>query len=120
MKAGAAAADCRNDGPGWLREPRRPSPGRLLDDAFQGVATGHGRFKSGLIGLDRGFTVTTRGRRSGDIFVLVQQFRFDDGETDRRVWRFRRTGPNNYAGTRQDVIGEAKVRVDDRPDHHGL
>lgn len=82
-----------------------------LDEAFRGIALGHGRFKSGLIGLDRGFTVTTRGHQNGDFFVLDQQFRFDNGETDRRVWRFRRTGPNAWVGTRKDVIGEAKVQV---------
>ena len=81
-------------------------------DAFAGMATGHGRFRSALIGLDRGFTITTRGRQAGGYFVLDQQFRFDDGETDRRVWRFRRVGPGRYAGTRKDVIGEAVVRVE--------
>ena len=84
-----------------------------LDEAFRGTALGHGRFKSSLIGLDRGFTITTRGRQSGGVLILDQQFRFDDGETDRRIWRFRRVGPNAWAGTRKDVIGEAKVSVDE-------
>ncbi|MCX5513653.1 DUF3833 domain-containing protein [Kaistia algarum] len=81
-------------------------------DAFRGVASGEGRFKSALIGLDRGFTVTTIGRQSGAVFVLDQQFRFDNGEIDRRVWRFRRIAPGRYAGTRKDVVGEAVVKVD--------
>lgn len=82
-----------------------------LDEAFRGEALGRGRFKSGLIGLDRGFHITTRGRKSGKDFVLDQFFRFDDGETDRRTWRFRRVGPNRYVGTRKDVVGEAIVKV---------
>ncbi len=83
-----------------------------LEEAFHGQALGRGRFRSALIGLNRGFIVMTTGRQVGGLFVLDQIFRFDDGKTDRRTWRFRKTGPKTYAGTRQDVIGEAKVTVD--------
>lgn len=86
--------------------------GQTLEDAFRGHAVGVGRFKSRLAGVDRGFVVTTSGRRSGAHFILDQHFRFDNGSRDRRTWRFRRTGPNTYVGTRQDVVGEAQVRVE--------
>lgn len=84
-----------------------------LEEAFRGQAVGVGRFKSLLAGVDRGFVVTTSGRRSGAHFILDQHFRFDNGSLDRRTWRFRQTGPNSYVGTRQDVVGEAQVRVED-------
>ncbi|MCX5567759.1 DUF3833 family protein [Kaistia nematophila] len=87
--------------------------GQTLEDAFRGQATGVGRFKSRLAGVDRGFVVTTSGRGSGGHFVLDQAFRFDNGALDRRTWRFKKTGPNTYIGTREDVVGTAKVRVDD-------
>ncbi|BCP55949.1 hypothetical protein K32_45660 [Kaistia sp. 32K] len=87
--------------------------GQTLEEAFRGQATGVGRFKSRLAGVDRGFVVTTNGRRSGEDFILDQVFRFDNGSLDRRTWRFRRTGPDTYVGTRQDVVGEAAVRVED-------
>lgn len=83
-----------------------------LDDAFRGEAIGRGRFRSSLIGLDRGFIVRTLGRKSGDVFVLDQLFRFDDGSMDRRTWNFRKVGPKSYVGTRRDVVGLAKVNVD--------
>jgi hypothetical protein len=86
---------------------------QTLEEAFRGQAIGVGRFKSRLAGVDRGFVVTTSGRRSGGHFILDQHFRFDNGSLDRRTWRFRRTGPNTYVGTRQDVVGEALVRVED-------
>jgi hypothetical protein len=92
-------------------EPK--AAGQTLEEAFRGRATGVGRFKSRLAGVDRGFVVTTHGRRSGGDFILDQNFRFDNGSLDRRTWRFRRTGPNTYVGTRQDVVGEARVRVED-------
>lgn len=87
--------------------------GQTLEEAFRGQATGVGRFKSTLAGVDRGFVVTTRGRGTGGQFVLDQVFRFDNGALDRRTWRFRKTGPKTYVGTREDVVGTAKVRVDD-------
>ncbi|WP_156830842.1 DUF3833 family protein [Kaistia granuli] len=87
--------------------------GQTLEEAFRGQATGVGRFKSRIAGVDRGFVVTTKGRRSGEHFILDQVFRFDNGAIDRRTWRFRRTGPDTYVGTRQDVVGEAAVRVED-------
>ncbi|MCX5494990.1 DUF3833 family protein [Kaistia dalseonensis] len=83
-----------------------------LEQAFFGRAVGRGRFQSAIIGLDRRFLVTTSGHQSGDQFVLDQIFRFDDGHMDRRTWRFRKIGPGRYAGTRQDVVGEADVRVE--------
>ncbi|MCX5580820.1 DUF3833 family protein [Kaistia terrae] len=87
--------------------------GQTLEEAFRGQATGVGRFKSTLAGVDRGFVVTTKGRGTGGQFVLEQVFRFDNGALDRRTWRFRKTGPKTYVGTREDVVGLAKVRVDD-------
>jgi hypothetical protein len=72
---------------------------------------GRGRFKSVLIGLNRGFVIRTVGQMVGDLFVLDQLFRFDDGMTDRRTWWFKRTGPRSYIGVRRDVIGFAKVEV---------
>ena len=43
--------------------------------------------------------------------MLDQVFRFDNGALDRRTWHFRKTGPNTYVGTRDDVVGTAKVVV---------
>jgi len=85
--------------------------GPTLEEAFRGEATGIGRFKSQLAGVYRGFVVTTKGRRSGGKFVLDQVFRFDNGALDRRTWHFRKTGPNTYVGTRDDVVGTARVVV---------
>lgn len=87
--------------------------GQTLEQAFRGEAVGVGRFKSKIAGVDRGFVVTTKGRGTGGQFVLDQNFRFDNGALDRRTWRFQKTGPNTYVGTREDVVGTAKVRVED-------
>ncbi|WP_051231917.1 DUF3833 family protein [Kaistia adipata] len=108
-----AKAEAAKALPTKAQPTKTPATRQTLEEAFRGRATGVGRFKSRLAGVDRGFVVTTNGRRSGDHFVLDQHFRFDNGSLDRRTWRFRRTGPNTYVGTRQDVVGEAQVRVED-------
>ena len=100
-------------GPAGLGSASATEAGQTLEEAFRGQATGVGRFKSTLAGVDRGFVVTTKGRGTGGQFVLDQVFRFDNGALDRRTWRFRKTGPKTYVGTREDVVGTAKVRVDD-------
>ncbi len=109
----AAPAAMAEPKPAKLPATKSQAAPQTLEDAFRGRATGVGRFKSRLAGVDRGFVVTTNGRRSGEHFILDQHFRFDNGSLDRRTWRFRRTGPNTYVGTRQDVVGEALVRVED-------
>ena len=100
-------------GPAGLGSASATEAGQTLEEAFRGQATGVGSFKSTLAGVDRGFVVTTKGRGTGGQFVLDQVFRFDNGALDRRTWRFRKTGPKTYVGTREDVVGTAKVRVDD-------
>lgn len=92
--------------------PAAPPPAAGIEAAFEGLAIGRGRLKSRVIGLDRGFLVWTTGYRSGDVFVLDQLFRFDDGSTDRRTWRFRRTGPGLYVGARQDLAAPARLRIE--------
>lgn len=40
--------------------------------------------------------------------TLEEDFVFNDGEQSRRVWVIRKTGPDEYRGKANDVIGEAK------------
>ncbi len=89
-----------------------PAPPVSFEATFHGMGIGRGRLVSRAIGLDRGFLVWTKGRESGGVFVLEQFFRFDDGETDRRTWRFRRTAPGVYVGERQDLAAPAKLWIE--------
>lgn len=90
MAAPAAAADLR------------------LEDFFKGHTSAKGSFGS-ITGYSRKFDVDLHGRGDGRTLVLREDFRYDDGEKDTKTWRFRKTGWNTYIGTREDVVGEAKV-----------
>jgi hypothetical protein len=81
-----------------------------LESYFAGhtVATGH---FGAINGVSRDFKVDLYGHTSGKQFSLREDFRYADGETDRKTWRFTRTGPKTYRGTREDVVGDTDVTV---------
>lgn len=81
-----------------------------LEDFFRGRTTAEGSFRA-INGLERKFDVDLHGRWDGRTLVLREDFRFDDGETDTKTWRFRKTGWNTYVGTRGDVVGDAQVTL---------
>lgn len=55
----------------------------------------------------RRFTTEAVGRREGAVLILTQDLNFEDGETQRRVWRLRRTDEHNYEATANVVVGVA-------------
>jgi hypothetical protein len=42
-----------------------------------------------------------------DVVVVTQDFTFESGRTDQRVWRIERTGPHRIEATAADVVGVA-------------
>jgi hypothetical protein len=80
-----------------------------VEQALLGKLIGRGRFTAPLGGVDRSFTVTLNGRKEGETLVIPELIRFDDGEVKRFTWRIRPTGPGRWAGTREDVVGEARI-----------
>lgn len=82
----------------------------VFEEYFAGRTYAYGTFKA-INGVQRSFKVTLTGRQRGAVFALREDFVYDDGERDTKTWRFRRTGPNTYRGTREDVIGETIVRL---------
>lgn len=83
----------------------------LLEEFFLGKTSGRGYFKSWVAGVHRPFSVKTRGTMRGDTLTLVEDFVYDDGERDRKTWKFTRTGYNTFEGTREDVVGKAKIKI---------
>ena len=82
----------------------------VLEEFFRGKTVGRGGFVSAIAGVDRKLTVKTAGRYDGKTLTLVEDFFYDDGERDRKTWRFTRLSPGRYSGTREDVIGTADIR----------
>ncbi|MBP2856253.1 DUF3833 domain-containing protein [Dickeya oryzae] len=55
----------------------------------------------------RRFHVAIRGDVAGDTLTLNEQFIYDDGERQQRVWHIRRVGDDRYEGTAGDIEGAA-------------
>jgi hypothetical protein len=83
----------------------------VLEDYFVGKTVAEGHFGA-INGVSRNFTVDLTGKWDGRTLTLREDFRFDDGTKDRKTWHFVKTGPKTYLGTREDVLGETKVRMD--------
>jgi len=84
-------------------------PAFVLEEYFQGRTVAYGVFDGRRGHLKRKFKVDILGTWDGETLTLEEDFVYDDGETDRRVWTFTKTGPNSYVGRAGDVIGEARI-----------
>lgn len=82
-----------------------------LERYFAGKTTATGEFRA-INGVKRDFKVDLTGRWNGETLVLREDFVFSDGEKDTKTWRFTKTGPGRYTGTREDVVGTTNVVID--------
>lgn len=79
-----------------------------LKTYFNGPMTAHGLFTDRAGKVKRRFVVQLVGRWQGDVGTLEEDFRYSDGQTERRVWTITALGGGRYKGTAADVVGEAK------------
>ena len=84
------------------------TPRLVIEDYFLGRTKAWGIFQDRFGTLRRQFEVTIEGSLEDDTLVLVEDFLYDDGEEERRIWRIRRTGPHTYEGQAGGVVGVAK------------
>ena len=86
-------------------------PQLQIEDYFQGNTKAWGLFEDRFGAVRRQFTVDINGTWDGSELVLDEKFIFNDGETDRRVWRIKKKGVNQYVGRADDVVGSAEGKA---------
>lgn len=86
-------------------------PELILEDYFDGRSKAWGMFHDRFGRLRRQFEVDIDGRWDGETLTLVEDFLYDDGEREQRIWHIRKTGPHDYEGRAADVIGVAKGKA---------
>ncbi|MGF1464312.1 MAG: DUF3833 family protein [Maricaulaceae bacterium] len=93
--------------------PRNPAPqgGFVVERDLAGKRTGRGEF-SAINGVKRGFSVALNGIWDGQTLTLVEDYAYDDGETDTKTWTLTRIADGEWRGTREDVVGEARGFLD--------
>ena len=92
--------------------PTTATPDLLLESYFAGPSRGWGLFEDRFGKVRRQFTVDLLGSWDGKVLVLEEDFAYDDGAIDRRVWRIVKKGPNGYEGHADDIVGVARGVVD--------
>ena len=88
-------------------DPSLGGPKLDLEEFFDGRLTAHGQFQDVLGTVRRSFVVTINGDWDGERLRLVEDFVYEDGATEQRIWTLRKTGPDSWTGTAPGVIGEA-------------
>ena len=78
---------------------------------FDGQMSAHGVIKDRSGKVIRYFNVDIKAYWEDGVGTLEEDFVFDDGEQDRRVWTLTPSGENRYIGTAGDVVGQGKVSV---------
>ena len=81
------------------------------EEFFQGelVATGVVKNRGGRV--IRRFTADIQAYWRDGVGTLEEDFRFADGERDRRVWTLDPTAAGSYRATAGDVVGDGSARV---------
>ena len=86
-------------------------PTLVPETFFNGSLTAHGVVKDRSGQVIRSFNADIRAYWRDGVGTLEEDFVFDDGEKDRRVWTLTPAGGNSYVGTAGDVVGEGRAQL---------
>jgi uncharacterized protein DUF3833 len=86
-------------------------PLMIPEDFFNGRLTAHGVIKNRAGKVVRYFNADIKAWWEGTKGTLEEDFTYDNGETQRRVWILTRQANVSYIGTAGDVVGEAIGKV---------
>lgn len=78
-----------------------------LQEFFVGHVTAYGQFQDLFGTVSRRFTVDINGTWDGQTLILVEDFVYEDGSTEQRVWTLQKTGEDSWQGTAPGVLGLA-------------
>ncbi|MBT8460076.1 MAG: DUF3833 family protein [Boseongicola sp.] len=78
-----------------------------LENFFVGTSVAHGQFQDVFGTVRRRFDVTITGTFDGQVLRLIEDFVYEDGATEQRVWTLTKTGADRWEGTAPGVEGIA-------------
>ena len=83
-------------------------PQLRIEEYFAGRTKAWGIFQDRFGTVRRQFEVDIDGTWDGETLTLVEDFTYDDGETERRIWRITKVGEHGYEGRADGVVGVAE------------
>ena len=87
---------------------QQKEPTLILQNYFLGSVTGYGMVQNRSGEVTRRFVVDMKGYWEKDHFILNENFVFDDGEKQHRIWNFTGLTAHHFSGTAADVTGIAE------------
>jgi len=92
---------------------KETEPRLVLEDYFSGKSIAHGVFQDRFGKVRRRFTVDIDGTwdEKAQQLTLIEDFVYDDAQTERRIWTLNKTGENTFTGTADGVVGMAEGEV---------
>jgi hypothetical protein len=81
-----------------------------VEQFFTGQLSAHGIVKDASGRVMRRFNADIAAQWVDGVGTLTEDFVFDDGERQRRVWTLKADGNGRYTGTAGDVVGEASLQ----------
>lgn len=94
-----------------VEEYRGTTPDFDLFEYFNGDVKAWGMLQDRSGKQTRRFEVAIKGRIQGNILTLEEDFIFNDGEKQQRIWEITRHMDGHYTGRADDVVGEARGKV---------
>ena len=82
-----------------------------LEEFFDGETTAYGQFQDVLGNVSRRFTVNIKGSWDGSNLVLVEDFKYDDGSEEQRIWKLAKNNENIWLGSAEGVVGVAEGKT---------
>ena len=90
-----------------VQDYQHTQPKLDLFEYFKGKTYAQGQFQDRTGLVIRRFTVDITGTIADKVLTLDERFIYDDGETQQRIWRIKKTADNQFIGKADDVVGEA-------------
>lgn len=92
-----------------IQDYQNKSPTLKVEDYFQGETKAWGIFQDRFGQVRRRFTVDIVGTwdEENAQLKLIEDFIYDDGQTEQRIWVITKTGDNKYEGYADGVVGIA-------------
>jgi len=90
-----------------VKEYQGQQPALDIFHYFQGETEAWGMVQDRSGKQLRRFHVDIQGEVVGDTLTLNEQFVYNDGEKQQRIWHIQRTGADSYRGTANDIEGIA-------------
>ena len=103
----AAAGLSACSGPS-LQDPSLSTRTFNLEEYFEGTSVAYGQFQDRFGTVRQRFTVDLVGTWDGEKLTLVEDFIYDDGRTEQRIWELTKTGEDRWEGTAAGVQGIAR------------